>query len=371
MEALKEELDAKGIVSRVRTSKAGRTQGGVPYSRGALYTLLKNRTYRGEIPHKGSWHHGLHEAIVPEALWNQVQTRLELHREERKLGGRAKEASLLAGMVVDGEGRRLTPSHTVKAGKRYRYYLRRRSPSSKRRSDKASRAHRLCVPAHDLERLVTAEWKALLESEDLDLSLAVNDPALSQSVRAAAQTMSMRWAEHSLPQQRKVFLAVGMEVRVFVDHVEMAILPHRLVALLLDQPTTQLHKDSALPRSCIRSIEAQVIRLYGEKRILESDAPTQAEARRPMQASLLKAVAQGRKWHQDLVTGKATSITAIARRAKVSEIHVTRTLQCAWLAPDLVEKLIEGRSSPAFSLASVRKHFSPNWDEQRSLWKYE
>ena len=366
--ALKEELDAKGIVSHVRTSKAGHIQGGKPYSRGALYLLLKNRTYRGDIPHKGDWHPGEHEAIVPEALWDKVQAQLELQRNERKLGTRTKEASLLAGMVVDGEGQRLTPSHTAKGGKRYRYYLRRRSNSPSGPA-KDAWTDRMCVPAHDLERLVTGEWKKLLRCADLDLTLEVGEPDLSQSIRAAARNLAKGWSERTLPQQRKGLLAVGIQVRVFADHVEMALIPGRLAALLLEQPVSLPRKQLTEPRACVRTIDARVVRLYGEKRILEPDEPLQAEARRPMQEALLKAIAQGRKWHEDLVSGEASSFRIIARRAKVSETHVVRILRCAWLAPDLIEQLIEGRASPEFSLVSVKKHFTASWEIQRERWK--
>ena len=120
---LKAELDRKGIRSKQRVSVGGRTSGGVTFSRGALYTLLHNRLYLGEIPHRDQSFPGEHEAIIAKDLWEQVQARLKANSEDRRNGKQASDPSLLAGLVYDDKGNRLTPSHAVKHGKRYRYYV--------------------------------------------------------------------------------------------------------------------------------------------------------------------------------------------------------------------------------------------------------
>ena len=73
---LKEELDARGINSKLWTSVSGRLRGGKPFSRGALYFLLQNRTYRGQIVHKGQSHPGEHTPIVDQPLWHAVEAQL-------------------------------------------------------------------------------------------------------------------------------------------------------------------------------------------------------------------------------------------------------------------------------------------------------
>jgi len=103
---LKEELDAAGIHSKSWTSSVGRHWGGKPLARGALYWMLQNRIYRGEIAHKGQHYPGEHEPIVDEALWDQVQSKLTANAVERRSGGRIKHPSLLAGLLFDSEGHR-------------------------------------------------------------------------------------------------------------------------------------------------------------------------------------------------------------------------------------------------------------------------
>ena len=83
---MKADLDAAGIVSKVRTASDGSRYGGKPLARGALYLMLQNRIYRGEIVHKDKSYPGEHEAIVDEALWNNVQAILTENRVDRAVG---------------------------------------------------------------------------------------------------------------------------------------------------------------------------------------------------------------------------------------------------------------------------------------------
>ena len=69
---LKEELDRNGVRSKIRVSKDGVESGGQAFSRGALYTLLRNPIYVGEIRHKGVCHPGQHAPIINRAMWDKV-----------------------------------------------------------------------------------------------------------------------------------------------------------------------------------------------------------------------------------------------------------------------------------------------------------
>src|ERR1700732_1371677 len=111
---LKDELEARNIQSKVRTSGAGRISGGKPFARGALYLMLQNRIYRGEIVHNQQSHPGEHEPIIDQPLWDAVQAQLASNAAQRNEGGKTRQPSLLAGMLFDGNGNRMTPSHAVK-----------------------------------------------------------------------------------------------------------------------------------------------------------------------------------------------------------------------------------------------------------------
>ena len=114
---LKAELDRLGIVSKRREGAGGRLAGGQHLSRGALYLMLQNRLYRGDIVHQGEPYPGQHEAILDPELWQIVQNKLSVRRQERALAVGAEAPSLLAGLIVDVDGSRMTPTHATKKAK--------------------------------------------------------------------------------------------------------------------------------------------------------------------------------------------------------------------------------------------------------------
>src|ERR1700732_1185798 len=120
---LKDELEACGIKSKSWTSASGRLQGGKPFARGALYLMLQNRIYRGEVVHKEQSHPGEHPPIIDQPLWDAVQAQLAGNAAERNASARHRQLSLLAGLLFDGDDNRMTPSHAVTKGTRYRYYV--------------------------------------------------------------------------------------------------------------------------------------------------------------------------------------------------------------------------------------------------------
>ncbi len=154
--ALRDQLASVGIKSKCRRRADGAEYGGQNFSRGALYLILQNRLYLGETPHKGNSFPGEHAAIVDKLLWDEVQATLAANRAERAMGARVQSPSLLTGMVFDEAGERLTPTHAVKRGVRYRYYV---SASLTAGAAKGSeQGWRL--PAGDLERVVIERLRA-------------------------------------------------------------------------------------------------------------------------------------------------------------------------------------------------------------------
>ena len=82
--------------------------------RGALYHMLQNRLYRGEIVHKNQAYPGEHAPIIDEGLWQKVQATLAANRIDRVAGNGNHKVSLLAGLIYDVHGGPMTPSHAVR-----------------------------------------------------------------------------------------------------------------------------------------------------------------------------------------------------------------------------------------------------------------
>ena len=116
------ELQTEGICSKARVTAKGRALGGQPLSRGALFHLLQNRVYVGQIVHKDACYPGQHPAIIDRQLFDQVQARLAENRRQRTTARRS--TSPLSGRLFDVAGRRMTPTHSRGArGRTYRYYV--------------------------------------------------------------------------------------------------------------------------------------------------------------------------------------------------------------------------------------------------------
>src|SRR6202023_890375 len=120
---VKEAADRLGLRTKCSTTANGTERGGKLFSRGHLYTLLSNPIYTGRIAHKGELHLGQQPALIDDETWVAVRDQLAANTSNHRRGAKPAEPSLLAGLLVDARGERLTPSHAVKKGRRYRYYV--------------------------------------------------------------------------------------------------------------------------------------------------------------------------------------------------------------------------------------------------------
>ena len=143
------DLRKRGIVTKVRTLKTGETVGGIPFTRGPLAHLLRNRFYIGEVVFKGETLAGEQPAIVDQDLFDAVQAKLNEQVNNHKVS-RTKSEALLLGRIFDDRGHRMTPSHARKRGIKYRYYI--SSALLQGRAKQAGTVSR--IPADEIEALV-------------------------------------------------------------------------------------------------------------------------------------------------------------------------------------------------------------------------
>jgi len=173
---LEQRLRDEGIRSKLRQMADASLRGGQPLGRGALYLMLRNRLYHGEIAHKGATYPGEHPAIIDQPLWDAVQRQLTEQQAKGSDRPNAKAPSLLTGLLYDETRERMTPSHAVKSGKRYRYYV----SASLITGSRSETPHGMRVPSAEVESGVierirqfltdrTALFEALQPSES-DLS---------------------------------------------------------------------------------------------------------------------------------------------------------------------------------------------------------
>ena len=215
---LKAELDRCSVVSKRREGAGGSLSGGQPFSRGALYLMLQNRIYCGEISHRGSTYPGQHDAIVDGELWRTVQDRLAAGRRERSLDVGAEEPSLLAGLIFDSDHARLSPTHAVKKGKRYRYYVSTALITGRRCEHLKGRR----IPAGDIEGLVLDRLRALFAS-DAEVSEVIAPLGLDASTQRAvldrSAMLAERWTTLASLELRELVKSLVKRIQVADDQI--------------------------------------------------------------------------------------------------------------------------------------------------------
>ena len=190
---LSQELNAQGLRTRPRRGRDGRMHKGFPFNKTILYKLLHNRIYRGEIRHKEQWYPGEHEAIVEPDLWDRVQAILAQHPTKRAAAVRRNTPAPLKGLLFGPDGKAMTPTHTRKGDRQYRYYI--THTANKHNHDQCPLR---MVPAGDIEGIVFDQIKTLLQNPALIVqtakAAALLDPGIGEAqVRERLQNIETLW----------------------------------------------------------------------------------------------------------------------------------------------------------------------------------
>src|SRR5437868_6239732 len=200
-------------------------------ARGALYLMLQNRIYRGEIVHKEQSHPGEHTPIIDQPLWDAAQAQLAGNAAERNSSARHRQPSLLAGLLFDGDGNRMTPSHAVKKGTRYRYYV----SGSLITKDRTENAAALRISAAEIEQLVSDRvHRWLLDPGSIDRSTAARlaDPSIPHRRLARVAEIGKHWTELPVARKRAVLTTLIERIEVTADRIDIRLRPPGLAARL-------------------------------------------------------------------------------------------------------------------------------------------
>lgn len=217
-------------MSKARLDRFGHASGSKPIARGALYLMLQNRIYRGEIVHKDTAYPGLHEAIIDEALWDDVQAALAENRVERITRSKAVAPSLLAGLVYDANGERMSPTYANKKGTRYRYYV---SQSLIKRSRPQASETACRVPAADLESIVEQRICTLLRDQTTMLEASgTTTVAARKMLIANAADLVRRWPTLPASDRQALLHALIVRIDVGAEAIEISVRPEVLATVV-------------------------------------------------------------------------------------------------------------------------------------------
>jgi DNA invertase Pin-like site-specific DNA recombinase len=308
---LMKELRKRNVRTKVQQLKSGRTIGGIPFTRGPLSYLLRNRFFVGEVVYKGEVLPSPQPPILDRALFDAVQAKLaEQHNNHAQT--RLRSEALLVGKIYDDRGHRMSPSHSRKKGVRYRYYI--SLPLLDGRPEEAGSISR--VPAAEIEHVVA---DAVRQELGIDPELATRD------------------------------LVEGHVTRVEVHTAQISV---------------ELREDGAEP---------QTIQIpwrkppFKRRRELLAPAPGNRQDPRPIRADararLIAALSRSRRWLDEMLSGSAKSTEEIANREGCSQRKVNMTLSLAFLAPEIVKAAIDGRLARGVGISRL-SDLPASWREQ-------
>ncbi len=323
--ALAAQLQEEGVRSRTRVSRTGRISGGRPFSRGALFHLLRNRLYLGEIPHRGGHHPGLHEAIVERDDFDAVQARLDANARRRNTALGAGARSALTGRIFDADGQPMSPTFAYgKGGKLYRYYVSAPLQQGQRRRPGGETPRRVSAPALE-EVLATALTRLGPEAAG-----SPDDPLASIL--------------------RVVLRRDGLDLTL------AAPCSRRLQALL--GPGAQAEPDPADSTRTILSLPRRLASRGGRTEVIGATAePRTAD---PVLIAALRAAHRliGRDPRGGPVLDAAPGTS-----------HRRRLIRLAFLAPDLQQAILAGTQPRGLNLAALMEGEMPlSWAAQRQMF---
>lgn len=343
---LEAELARRHIHTRIRTLSNGRQVGGRAINKPILYKLLSNPLYIGRTRHKEKTYPGAHGAIIDMQTWEAVQAQLAQNTQgPRKRQHRGvQEVGMLTGLLYDDRGNRFILNHAKKGTKRYRYYVEKRNTEDT--DAKPAKLRR--IPAKELDRIIRAAICDLVE-EPMKLIETLKLSASDEMTLAMQRAERLR---HSLDQR-------------FADTWHQVIAPTlQRVTFRMDGITVQFDRNTLRAQLGLCEMarepghEAEAVDLHLPVRIKTRGAqlklilPDGSWQNTPPQYdhALIRVVARAHDWFEQLITGKAPSINAVAKAEGVTRSYITRMIRLAFLPPHTVEQLLEGKQSPDITL---------------------
>ena len=356
---VKEEADRLRFRTKSRRPNNGKRIGGQPYTLGHLYKLLSNPLYIGQVVHKGNCYPGEHEPIIDRETWDAVQAKLQANAVTRRNGANSKVPSLLAGLLFDDAGCRMKPSHSNKAGQRYRYYI---TDPNGQGAPAEGTGWRL--PARAIEDTVITSIGTFL-SDRLQLTKALHLKGRDATERLAeASLLGGNLVTAGPAEQRAILLDIIKRIDVHVSLVSISIATASLRRRqgqnqqgAMASSSTDEYQLSIPVSFRRRGVEMKLVLAADQK---PSSAPD---------PTLIKTIAQGHQWFTQIRDGELQSVREISQHHGVNQGDISRILPLGLLAPDIMDAILKGHQ-PAELTASRLKRIRDlpiSWAEQRQV----
>ena len=351
---VKAEADRLRLRTKQRFAADGTRTGGLPFRRGHLHCLLTNPLYAGRIRHQRRVYEGQHPSIIAPELWDAVQTQLQAGAAKprrRTTKGRAAR-SPLAGKLFDETGDRLTPSHTKKKnGQRLRYYVSRRLIQHSGQKDLSGWR----LPAPMLEQTVVHLIRQHVDATTFSASL-IHTPTMQElaSVRRFLDGLCSGSNDDSASAAPCSVLSGG-------STSAPALCPSCSTAMR--SLLASLWGPDRIREDALRILAPFRLRRRGVETKLVLGNPTKSVDR-----TLLRNIRNALSWLDRIKAGK--TYEQIATENAIPTDRVRKAIRYAFLAPDIVRAIVEGRQPVGLTSSYLLHHPLPDdWEKQRVLVK--
>jgi site-specific DNA recombinase len=314
---LLQDLKARNIRTRTKQLSTGATRGGILFGRGALYYVLSNHFYIGEVKYKNEILPGEQPPIMDRALFDAVRQK-SLAQWSHRTVVRNKSEHLLTGLLFDDAGHRMIPTHAKKAGVRYRYYV--SAPCLHGQAKTALAGSVTRVPAADIEDTVVKRLKERLTAR--------KDTSTTSAVWLGDRNDLAQLVDEIVVHRDRLI------VRFKSDHSDEGSDSPDAVTIPWQKPPPKRSRQILLPHDASRS----------------DVRPERFERR----AGLVSAIARGRRWLDDVVSGRVSTVAQLCAREKCSVRQVNMTISLAFLSPNLVKAAVEGRLPRGIGIERLR-----------------
>jgi site-specific DNA recombinase len=356
---VKEAADRLGLRTKCSTTANDAERGGKPFSRGHLYTLLSNPLYTGQIAHKGALYPGQQPVLIDDETWSAVRDQLAANKSDHRRRPKAAEPSLLAGLLVDARGERLTPSHAVKKGRRYRYYV-----SAALITDAGTdRAQGWRLAAREIEdAVIRILADALTSPAGLVERFGAAGMPSDQLRKLLSRAARVKAALGGSPGERAKLVHELVE-KIIVDEKTIIIKLRRSSLLGIPSSASEAASEGAVE---LTAAVALTRRGAETKLVLPGLAPQKHSSK--CDPALIKAIVRGRAWFEELATGRVRSLNELAKRDGISRRYIRRLVGLAFLSPQLVDAILQGRQSVELTATWLTELDLPlDWTEQHKL----
>ncbi|MHB0789644.1 recombinase family protein [Bradyrhizobium sp. 5.13L] len=236
------QLKSATLLARELVAANERTRYGQLLDKGVLYKILHNRVYLGEAVHKGTSYPGEHEAIIDRKLWDQVHAILKESPRKRGNNSRAQSPALLKGLLFGPDGAAMSPTHTRKSGRLYRYYIS-QTAVKQGRSDCPVKL----APAAELERIIIDQVRRLLQTPEIIVQTwralrKQSENVCEAEVRSALLGFDELWDELFPAEQARIVALLVERIDLHAERMDITLKIQGLTSLsseLQSQPFQQ------------------------------------------------------------------------------------------------------------------------------------